>query len=98
MTTYDITRLNLVQRMCLRPRMYTTNGTVADICALLMDDDAPQPIGGSRNSASVLATVEWLRANSSDDGDIAAELLATYGTDANAIAAICKFASTLSPE
>ncbi|WP_372725112.1 hypothetical protein [Novipirellula sp.] len=98
MTTNNITTINLVQAMCLRPRMYTKNGTVAEVCELLMDVNSPQPIGGSRNNASALATVAWLRANTSGDRHVAAELLAECGTDENALAKICEFASTLPPD
>jgi len=98
MTSDEFDRINLVQAICLRPRMYTRNGTLAEVYALLTDDDAPQPIAGNRANASVVATVRWLRRNASDPARIVDEMIELHGTDDAAIKAICQFASTLPPE
>lgn len=78
--------------------MYTQGGTVNEVCRLLMADDSPQPIGGTRNNASVVATVEWLKTTFVCTDDIATELLRVYGSDDAALRAICDFASGLQPE
>lgn len=98
MTTRDNQRINLVQAICLRPRMYTQNGSLAEVYDLLTDDNAPQPLGGNRANASVVATVRWLRGNASHPTRIVDEMIELHGTDDAALKAICQFASTLPPE
>ncbi len=98
MTTDEIHRINLVQAICLRPRMYTENGTLAEVYDLLTDDDARQPIAGNRANASVVATVQWLRENATDPTRVVDELLQLHGTNDAALKTICEFASTLPPE
>ncbi|MFN5706711.1 MAG: hypothetical protein ACK6DS_09430 [Planctomycetota bacterium] len=98
MSTDDIQRINLVQAICLRPRMYTQNGTLAEVYELLTDDSARQPIAGNRTKPSVTATLQWLRENASDPARIVEEMLELHGTDESALRAICEFAATLSPE
>ncbi len=98
MATDDIQRINLVQAICARPRMYTQNGTLAEVYDLLTDGSSPQPIAGSRAKASVVATVRWLRENADDPARIVDEMLEMHGTDENALKAMYQFAATLPPE
>jgi hypothetical protein len=95
MTTPDIHRINLVQAICLRPRMNTRNGTLAEVYDLLTDENGPQPIGGNRAKPSVMATVQWLRDRANDPARIVDEMLQQYGTDDGALSAICQYAATL---
>lgn len=98
MTTDGIHRINLVQAICLRPRMYTENGTLTEVYDLLTGADARQPIAGNRANASIVATVQWLRENATDPTRVDDELLQLRGTNDAALTTICEFASTLPPE
>ena len=95
MDANDIQHVNLVQSIWMRPLMYTQNGTLAEVYDLLANDDSPQPIYGNRDDPSVCATLEWLRAKVHDPNNVVDELLTQYRTDAEALDAMCRYASDL---
>ena len=97
MTVEDIHPINLVQAICLRPRMYTDNGTLAEIYSLLSDDSGRQPIAGSRNDESVTATIQWLHSMVNSPDRLVEELIEKYGSDEEVLKAMYQFAETLPP-
>ena len=96
MTAQDeIQPANFVQIASSRPKVYTENGTLAEVYALLIgfDTATKQQIGIRDNSAAL--TLQWLWDNADNPRTVVAELLAKYGSDEAALRAIYDYASTI---
>lgn len=95
----DIRHGNFVQVACSRPKMYTANGTLAEVYALLVGYDVSsrthRPKSNVDQSASLV--LGWLRDRASDPRNVVAELLAEYSSDDTALQVIYNYASTLPP-
>lgn len=96
-TEDDIKIVNFVQSACLRPNMYTENGTLAEIYSLLIGFQ----IGSARCTHAdrivVCETLEWMWSTVTDRRQTVSEFLTRYGTDPAALAAIEEFASKYDP-
>ena len=98
MTVEDIEPLNIAQCVCLRPKMYTANGTLAEVLALFDGYDLALRHDSSRASdTSPSHVLEWL--NSGNTADIVrpqermTRLLELYQSDEEALSALEKVAS-----
>lgn len=97
MSEGELARINMVQSICMRPRMYTLNGPLQEVYDLLSGNAGP-PIGGTLESRSVVCALEWIHLETSGSRDVVASMLERFGNEDAALNAIADFAAGLLAE
>jgi len=99
MTTFPIEPLNIAQCVCKRPRMYTANGTLAEVLALFEGYNLALRYGSSpAKDTSPAHVLKWLAGELGEDVVWPEErvtwLLERFQSEAAALSEIERVAST----